>query len=147
MTIAAVKTENRIYCKAYVDIWDGVCYNSRRNPCLRQVFAVITARASPGCDIDGLAKMPLRASIFASWYNSRRNPCLRQVFAALAARALPGCDIDVLAKMPLRASIFASWYCLLKTVSGGYSKLWNGDGNVYESDSCKAYLRIQDAAF
>ena len=26
-------------------------------------------RATHGCNIDGFAKMPLQASIFASWYN------------------------------------------------------------------------------
>ena len=35
------------------------------------------------CVIDGFAKMPLQASIFASWYNIRRKPC----FASLQAFA------------------------------------------------------------
>ena len=37
-----------------------------------QAFAALTARASHGCDIDGLAKMPLQASIFASWYKNEK---------------------------------------------------------------------------
>ncbi len=32
---------------------------------------------SPACGIDGFAKMPLQASIFASWYHTRRRTVLR----------------------------------------------------------------------
>ena len=35
----------------------------------RRRTAARAARSAARCDIDGLAKMPLQASIFASWYN------------------------------------------------------------------------------
>jgi hypothetical protein len=58
--------------------------------------------------LDDLAKMPLQASIFASWYNNGRKPTL-VVFAAMPLTVpCTVCRIDDLAKLPLQANIFAS---------------------------------------
>ena len=44
-------------------------YNIHRKVFLRKPLRLSPPRAAHDCGIDGLAKMPLRASIFTSWYN------------------------------------------------------------------------------
>ena len=79
---------------------------------------------------DGRAKMPLQASIFASWYNIPKNlpnGKYRRHAAARATRSAARCDIDGLAEMPLQASISASWFNMLGILpwakSGGFAAL------------------------
>ena len=44
-------------------------YNNFSEALLTQAFGLRPVRALRGFVIDGFAKMPLQASIFASWYN------------------------------------------------------------------------------
>ena len=91
-------------------------YNGHMILAMRQVSAAappVRQRAAR-CAIDGFAKMPLRASIFASWYIAW-DFAYKAKSSGFAASALSrGCAIDGLAKMPLHASIFASWYNCLR---------------------------------
>ena len=72
-------------------------------------------RAMRGCAIDGLAKMFVRAHIFASWYN-----CLRRMLFCSLRGLCPqpclrhGLGSDGFAKMFVQAHIFASWYNCLR---------------------------------
>ena len=81
-------------------------------------------RAMRGCAIDGLAKMFVRAHIFASWYN-----CLRRMLLCSLRGLCPqpclrhGLGIDGLAKMFVRAHIFASWYNSHMMPCGKYRRL------------------------
>ncbi len=47
-----------------------------------QVFGLRPMHALRACVIDGLAKMSVRAHIFASWYNKRRKPCGASLWAS-----------------------------------------------------------------
>ena len=47
----------------------SLCYNNFSEALLTQAFGLRPVRALRGFVIDGFAKMPLQASIFASWYN------------------------------------------------------------------------------
>ena len=83
--------------------------------CLRQNQSGFAASAlSRGCAIDGLAKMSVRAHIFASWYNYLSS--ISPDGAARAAWYAARCDIDGLAKMSVQAHIFASWYNLSRRI-------------------------------
>ena len=44
-----------------------------RKSLARQVFRLRLCTLARTAYIDGFAKMPLRASIFASWYNDKKN--------------------------------------------------------------------------
>ena len=44
-----------------------------RKSLARQVFRLRLCTLTRTAYIDGFAKMPLRASIFASWYNEKKN--------------------------------------------------------------------------
>ncbi len=66
-----------------------------------QDFAAYAARASRVCPIDGFAKMPLRASIFAHGITGAVS-LAPQDFAAYAARASRVCPIDGFAKCPCK---------------------------------------------
>ena len=63
------------------------------------------------CDIDGLVKMPLQASIFTSWFN--RLGILPWAKSGRLCRFMHfrvAVQFDGRAEMPLQASISASWY-------------------------------------
>ena len=101
-------------------------YNGHMILAMRQVSAAappVRQRAAR-CAIDGFAKMPLRASIFASWYN-----CLRRMLLCSLRGLCPqpclrhGLGIDGLAKMFVRAHIFASWYNSHMMPCGKYRRL------------------------
>ena len=69
-TDLSIRTQKK--CKFFSEVVTNstfICYNNFSEALPSQAFGLRPIRAKRGFVIDGFAKMPLQASIFASWYN------------------------------------------------------------------------------
>ena len=73
-----------------------------KKDCFAILYGCRLAHCRCACGIDGLAKTPLQASIFASWYNIRKKDCCAILYGCRLAHRRCACGVDGLAKTPCK---------------------------------------------